>query len=138
MSTLSPQELEELFHPTMEEPSHWTVIRYEVDLGYETGCAESVLLTFQSASGSLKRLKFSAPRALNFSCQLPQSLYVAEMSSLGWENGQQIEVGEWGKTMQWCFGPNQLKKLSNRSAHADTQQQDAAARQLLRAGGLQR
>lgn len=27
---------------------------------------------------------------------------------------------------------------SNLSAHADTQQQDAAARQLLRAGGLKR
>jgi len=103
MSTLSPQELEKLFHRTMKDPLQWTVIRYEVDLAYETGCAEFVLLTFKSASGSLKRLKFSEPRTLNYSCQLPQNLYVADLSSLGWENGQQIEVGEWGEDNEVVF-----------------------------------
>ena len=33
---------------------------------------------------------------------------------------------------------NSDSQLPNGSAHTDTQQQDAAARQLLRAGGLQR
>lgn len=111
MSTLSPQELEKLFHATMEDPLRWTVIRYEVDFEYETGCAESVHFTLQSASGSLKRLKFVAPRALKFSFQLPLSLYVADMSSLGWENGQQIDVGEWGEENEVVFWAESVEEI---------------------------
>lgn len=111
MSTLSPQELEKLFHPTMEEPLLWTLIRYEVDLVYETGLSEFVLLTFQSAAGSLKRLEFAAPRALNLSYQLAQNLYVADMSSLGWEKGRQIEVGEWGEDNAVVFWAESVKEV---------------------------
>lgn len=98
MNTLSSSELERFLHPAMAQPSLWRVVRYELEFAYTTGRPEAVALTFRSASGAEKRLRFVEPRFQEFGpLQVPDgsSLYVADLSSLGWERDRHVEVGEW-------------------------------------------
>ena len=115
MRTLPPSELKRLFHATMTEPAHWSVVRYELDIDYTTGLPECLVLMFRSHSGMQRRLRFVKPTMQDFGpLQIPTSsnLYVADLSSLGWESGQQIEVGELDEEHSVLFRAQSVEEIA--------------------------
>jgi hypothetical protein len=130
MNQLSPEELQKLFHPMMSEPANWRVIRYEVELDEETGLSSQCVVTFKSKSGQLRVLKFNAPRWAEFGpMRVPsaQSLYVADMTSLGWQHGR-IEVGEWEEeraTILWAESVEQGAEALRGAPNSPSNQGDA-------------
>ena len=98
MNTLSNEDLAIRLHALLPQPDAWRVVRLELDLGYETGLAEFLVLGLRSSSGQVKRLRFSNPRMSEFGpLQIPEStaLYVADLSNLGWSPEMSVEVGVW-------------------------------------------
>jgi hypothetical protein len=116
MSTLPPAELKRLFHAAMSDPTNWSVVRYELDIEYATGVPKTLVLTFMSNTGALKRLRFDEPRMGDFGpLKVPTTtmLYVADLASLGWESGEQIEVGEWEDDRSILFWAQSVEELTD-------------------------
>lgn len=115
MSTLPLESLEQTFHPAMSHPLQWQPVRYEIDLNRSTGLPDSVVIEFQSADGRRKKLKFWQPRFDQFGplqISTAQSLYVADLASLGWESGQHIEVGEWEEERSTLFRASSVEEVA--------------------------
>lgn len=114
MNTLSLDELECCFHLSLRNPDEWRVVRYELDMSYETGLVEALVLGFRSASGLVKRLRFSGLRFSEFGpLSIPEAaaLYVADLSGLGWSHGA-IEVGEWVEGRAVLFWANSVEEVA--------------------------
>lgn len=117
MSTIPREELEEIFHTGMLNPTQWHAVRYEVDIDEATGLPDSLAITFRSQDNQKKVLKFSQPRFHNFGpLQIPiaQHLYVADLSSLGWGSQQHVEVGDWEEeqsTMFWASSVTEIHDI---------------------------
>lgn len=90
----------------MPDPSRWKVARYEISLDQETGLINELVIAFRSPSGSFKTLRFAEPRLSEFGVlQVPlaEHLSIADLSSLGWEAGRQIEVRDWDEDRPVLF-----------------------------------
>lgn len=106
MSSIPDPELTKLLHPLVTSPDHWRVTRYEVELDIETSLPRCIVLELHSTTAEVKRLRFDAPKLADFGpFQIPQltSIYIAETSSLGWENSRSIEVGDWHEDRDVLF-----------------------------------
>lgn len=98
MNTLPSQELERRLHASLPHPGEWRVVRFELDVSYETGLLAGLVLGFRSTSGQTKRLRFANPQMSEFGPLRISELaavYVADLGDLGWARERSVEVGEW-------------------------------------------
>ena len=114
MESVPYEELQSLLHPCITNPADWRVIRYEVNLDFDTSLPSSITIELCSITKQLKRLKFFQPQLAEFGpFQVPQiaSIYIASTKSLGWEGERSIEVGGWFEdrdVLFWAAGVQEL------------------------------
>ena len=96
----------------MADPNEWKIIKYEMEIGFETGVLELIFLTFKSKSGGIKKLKFTNPRIAEYShLQIPSgcNLYIADIRNLGWNI--QLEVGDWEDEISSLFWADSVEEI---------------------------
>ena len=112
MNTLPRNEIQKHFHYLMTDPNAWKVVKYEIEISFETGVLELIILTFKSESGGIKKLKFINPRVAEYSqLQIPGgcNLYIADIRSLGWNI--KFEVGDWEEETSSLFWADSVEEI---------------------------